>query len=226
MHSRHEPARIQTFKPRRGRYSLQQREALERGTHLLRTQDCADLAAYFGSAPVILEVGFGMGDATLAQAHAFPGHGILAVDVHTPGVGRLLAEAEAQGLDNVRVVEGDALELLHEVLGDGALAGIRVYFPDPWPKAKHHKRRIIVRDNLDAMARCLAPGGFLHFATDWADYAEWAEAAIAEHPAFRLLPADEQPTIASAATRPTTKFESRGRAAGRVITDLVALRRP
>ena len=225
MHSRHVPARIHTFKPRRGRYSAQQREALERATHAVSLEETRQPGALFGAAPVILDIGFGMGDATLAQANDFPDHGILAIDVHTPGVGRLLAELEARGLGNVRVIEGDALELLHELLPDASLAGIRVYFPDPWPKAKHHKRRIIVPDNLSAMARCLSPGGFLHFATDWQEYADWAREAISAHPAFRLLEVAEQLPIASAATRPTTKFESRGIAAGRAITDLVAVRR-
>lgn len=224
MQSRHAPARIYTFKPRRGRYSAQQREALERATFAVELEDARHPAALFAGAPVILEVGFGMGDATLAQAAQFPDHGILAIDVHTPGVGRLLAELEARGITNVRVIEGDALALLHDLLPDGSLAGIRVFFPDPWPKAKHHKRRIIVADNLSAMARCLAPGGFLHFATDWQDYAEWAQEAMRTHPAFRLLAVDEESPIASGRTRPTTKFESRGVAAGRAITDLVAER--
>jgi tRNA (guanine-N7-)-methyltransferase len=172
---------------------------------------------------VILEIGFGMGDATLAQAVAHPDHGILAIDVHTPGVGRLLAELEERGIDNVRVVEGDALALL-DALPARSLAGIRVFFPDPWPKARHHKRRIITTPNLDLMASRITPGGFLHFATDWHDYAEWAREVIDAHPAFVLLDESEQLPIASRATRPVTKFERRGIAAGRKITDLVARR--
>ncbi len=216
--------RIQTFKPRRGRYSTQMREGLERGTQLVSMDDLPALPQLFDGRPVILEIGFGMGDATLAQAAAHPEYGILAIDVHTPGVGRLLAELDAHELGNVRVIEGDALELLHDVLPADSLAGIRVYFPDPWPKARHHKRRIVNAANLEAMARALQPGGFLHFATDWAHYAEAARAALTEHPAFTLLDAEAQPAIASAATRPHTKFELRGVAAGRSITDLVAVR--
>ncbi len=216
--------RIQTFKPRRGRYSTQMRESLARGTHLVTLDAMPPLAELFGALPVILEIGFGMGDATLAQAAAQPDHGLLAIDVHTPGVGRLLAELELQSISNVRVIEGDALELLHEVLPPSSLTGIRVFFPDPWPKTRHHKRRIITAGNLDVMATALAPGGFLHFATDWADYALAAQEALAAHPQFRLLEAAEQPGIASAGNRPRTKFESRGLAAGRRITDLVALR--
>lgn len=215
--------RIQTFKPRRGRYSTQQREALDRATHLVELPSLQPLSTLFDGRPVILEIGFGMGDATLAQAVAHPDHGILAIDVHTPGVGRLLAELDERGIDNVCVLEDDALALL-DALPPASLAGIRVFFPDPWPKARHHKRRIINGANLDLMASRLAPGGFLHFATDWHDYAVWAEEAISMHPTFTLLPDAEQPVIASRATRPQTKFERRGIAAGRHITDLVALR--
>ena len=224
MHSRQEPARIQTFKPRRGRYSTQMREGLEHGAYRVELDAMPTLDALFHRKPVILEIGFGMGDSTLEQAAQYPDVGILAVDVHTPGVGRLLAELDDRGITNVYVAEGDALELVHDLLPDASLTGIRVYFPDPWPKTKHHKRRIIVPANLDMMARVLQRGGWLHFATDWADYAESAREAIAEHPAFRLLEPGEQPAIAAATTRPRTKFESRGIAAGRSITDLVAVR--
>lgn len=217
-------SRIQTFKPRRGRYSTQMRHGLEHGTYRVEIDSMPPLPELFGDLPVILEIGFGMGESTLAQALAHRDHGILAIDVHTPGVGRLLAELDDQGITNVRVIEGDALQLLHEVLPESSLAGIRVYFPDPWPKARHHKRRIIVTSNLDAMARTLKPGGFLHFATDWADYAQWALDAIGAHPSFTLLPTAEQSPIAAATTRPRTKFESRGIAAGRAITDIVARR--
>lgn len=216
--------RIQTFKPRRGRYSLQQREALDRATYLLALADLPDPLAICDGLPLILEIGFGMGDATLQQAVAHPDHAILAIDVHTPGVGRLLAELEERGISNVRVLEGDALTLLDDLPND-SLAGIRVFFPDPWPKSRHHKRRIITPANLDLMAPRIAPGGFLHFATDWHEYAMWARDAISHHNAFTLLEESKQPAIASRATRPETKFERRGVAAGRVITDLVAKRR-
>jgi len=215
--------RIQTFKPRRGRYSTQQRQALDRATYLLSLHQLPSVEQVCDGRPLILDIGFGMGDATLAQAAAHPDHGILAIDVHTPGVGRLLAELEERGISNVRVVEGDALELL-EALPPESLAGIRVFFPDPWPKSRHHKRRIITSANLDLMASRLALGAFLHFATDWHDYAEWAREAITSHPAFVLVDEAGQAPIASRTTRPETKFERRGVAAGRTITDLVARR--
>ena len=215
--------RIQTFKPRRGRYSSQQRAALERATHLLTLDALPAREDIFEGKPFIIEIGFGMGDATLVQAARHPDIGILAIDVHTPGVGRLLAELEERGITNVRVIEGDALELIHDRLPTASALGIRVYFPDPWPKARHHKRRIITQSNLDAMARCLVPQGFLHFATDWAPYALAAQDEIAAHRQFRLLESDEHPELAKASERPRTKFEDRGIAAGRSITDLVAI---
>ena len=197
---------------------------LEHGAHRVAIDAIPPLTEMFGDRPVILEIGFGMGESTLAQAMAHPDFGILAMHVHTPGVGRLLAELDDHSITNVRVIEGDALHVLHDVLPDNALAGIRIFFPDPWPKTKHHKRRILVPSNLDAMARTLRSGGFLHFATDWAEYAEWALETINAHAAFTLLRPNEEPDIASGATRPRTKFESRGIAAGRGITDLVAIR--
>lgn len=217
------PSRIQTFKPRRGRYSQEQVAAIATSPFLVPLHETTPLDRHFGNAPVVLDIGFGMGDATAIQASERPDIGILAIDVHTPGVGRLLALLTQQQLTNVRVVEGDAMTLLHDVLSDASLAGVRVFFPDPWPKTRHHKRRIITPENLDLLARKLAPQGFLHFATDWQEYADWARACISEHPAFELMP-DGVP-LADPASRPRTKFESRGIAAGRRITDLVALRR-
>lgn len=217
-------SRIQTFKPRRGRYSQEQVAAIATSEFLVPLYETVPLSRHFGDTPVVLDIGFGMGDATVIQAAEHPEIGILAIDVHTPGVGRLLAQLAQQQLTNVRVVEGDALALLHEVLPEASVLGVRVYFPDPWPKKRHHKRRIITPANLDLFASRIAPGGFLHFATDWQEYADWAHECLAAHPDFALAP-DGLP-LASAHTRPRTKFESRGIAAGRRITDLVAQRLP
>ena len=217
-------SRIQTFKPRRGRYSQEQVAAIATSPFLVPLHETVPLARHFGDAPVILDIGFGMGDATVIQASEHPEIGILAIEVHTPGVGRLLAQLEQRALTNVRVVEGDAMTLLHDLLPDASLIGVRVYFPDPWPKKRHHKRRIITPEHLDLLSRKIVDGGFLHFATDWQEYADWAADCLAEHPAFDLVP--EGLPLASAETRPRTKFESRGVAAGRRITDLVARRIP
>lgn len=217
--------RIQTFKPRRGRYSQEQLAAITSSPYLIAMDDAVPLAFQFGTSDVVLDIGFGMGDATLDQAVAHPGTGILAIDVHTPGVGRLLVGLALRGLTNVRVVEGDALTLLHDVLPDRSLVGIRAYFPDPWPKARHHKRRLINAEHLDLFARTLQPRGFLHFATDWQHYAETARADLLAHPAFDLLPEQAALPLAGRETRPRTKFEARGIAAGRTITDLIAVRK-
>ena len=215
---------IQTFKPRRGRYSQAQVAAIADSPLLVPSGETVPLQQLFGQRPVILDIGFGMGDATVQQALQHPEVGILAIDVHTPGVGKLLVELEAHRIENVRVIEGDAMELLRNTLPTASLAGIRVYFPDPWPKARHHKRRIISTEHLGLMARALEPGGFLHFATDWQAYADAARECIDGHPDFTLLPDDASLPYASRASRPRTKFESRGIAAGRSITDLIAVR--
>ena len=169
-----------------------------------------------------MEIGFGMGDATWQLAERHPDTGILAVDVHTPGVGKLLAQLEAHALDNVRVFEGDAMELLRESIAPGALAGLRVFFPDPWPKKKHHKRRLISEASLPLLADRLRPGGFLHFASDWQDYAEVVCEILERSTDFERVDGVE---LADPRTRPRTGYESRGIAAGRPITDLVFTRR-
>lgn len=176
-----------------------------------------DLPALFGrSAPVVLEIGFGMGEATAELAAAEPGHDVLAVDVHTPGHGNLLKLIEARALTNVRVLSGDARVVLADMLEPASLSAVRVFFPDPWPKARHVKRRLVTREFADLVASRLVPGGVLHVATDVAAYAEQVAQVIADHPLLRRT--------AEVPWRPTTKFEQRGTAAGRPAHDLVALR--
>ncbi|MGV9897337.1 tRNA (guanine(46)-N(7))-methyltransferase TrmB, partial [Streptomyces tendae] len=144
----HFERRIRSFQPRRSRVTAGQADALQRLWPVwgldIDGQRVIDLAELFGNArPVVLEVGFGMGEATARMAAADPDTNILAVDVHTPGQGNLLGLAERQGLSNIRVGNGDAIILLREMLAPDSLAGLRVYFPDPWPKKRHHKRRLI-----------------------------------------------------------------------------------
>src|SRR5205807_2291835 len=122
--------------------------------------------------PVVVEIGFGMGDATARMAADDPGAGILAVDVHTPGQGNLLYLAERNDLSNIRVANGDAVILFRDMLPPASLAGLRVYFPDPWPKARHHKRRLIQPGFVRLAVSRLAPGAVVHCATDWEPYAE------------------------------------------------------
>ncbi|HET6534429.1 MAG TPA: tRNA (guanosine(46)-N7)-methyltransferase TrmB [Actinoplanes sp.] len=170
-----------------------------------------DLDRLFGRvAPRVLEIGSGMGEATAAMAAADPGRDYLAVEVHTPGIGNLLALIRERGLTNVRVAHGDAMELLHRLAPD-SLDAVHVFFPDPWPKARHHKRRLIQPGNVVLLRRLLRLGGVLHCATDWPDYAEQMTATLAGDPGLEPAPG---------AGRPATKFERRGRQAGRPIVDL------
>ncbi|WP_231953793.1 tRNA (guanosine(46)-N7)-methyltransferase TrmB [Actinoplanes derwentensis] len=172
-----------------------------------------DLDVLFGrTAPVVLEIGFGMGDATAAMAASDPGRGYLGVEVHTPGIGNLLALAGEQGLTNVRVALGDAMHLVHR-LAPGSLDAVHVFFPDPWPKARHHKRRLIQPANVAVFRERLRPGGVLHCATDWPEYALAMAETLDADPGLRRLPE-------SKGDRPETKFERRGSDAGRPITDL------
>jgi tRNA (guanine-N7-)-methyltransferase len=210
---------IRTFHPRRGRMSARHADAHAALwprlglTVLDGDRTPLDLPELFGrAAPKVLEIGFGMGDATAAMAAADPERDYLAIEVHTPGIGNLLALAGERGLTNVRVAEGDAMELLHRI-APGALDAVHVFFPDPWPKARHHKRRLIQPANVALLRDRLAPGGVLHCATDWPEYAESMAATLDADPGLRRLPPAPH-------GRPETKFERRGALAGRPITDL------
>ncbi len=223
----HHERRIRTFHPRRGRVTGAQADAISRlwprwGVDIDGTP--LDLAALFGRAdlPVVLEIGFGMGDATAAMAAADPGTGILAADVHTPGQGNLLHLADQGGLSNIRVANGDAVILLRDMLPPASLAGLRVYFPDPWPKARHHKRRIIQPDFVRLAVSRLAPGGLVHCATDWEPYAEQMLEVLTAEPALRNTHDGYAPRPG---WRPMTKFERQGLAKGHVVHDLIFERR-
>jgi tRNA (guanine-N7-)-methyltransferase len=179
-----------------------------------------DAHTLFDGRPVVLEIGFGLGHATIEMAQDDPGTGIVAVDVHTPGVSRLLSAIDERGLDNVRVVHDDAVELLRTRIPEGSLDGIRIFFPDPWPKARHHKRRIVRPDLVSLMASRLRPGGVLHTATDWTAYAESMLEVLEAEPMLRNAYDGAAPRL----ERPMTKFERQGLAAGHEVTDLVFVR--
>ena len=168
----------------------------------------------------MLEIGSGMGEATLAMAAADPGTGIVAVDVHTPGIGALLAGAERARLGNVRVCIGDAVEMMDR-LAAGSRGHPSRFFPDPWPKVRHHKRRLVQPPLVARAADLLAPGGTLHLATDITHYADQMLAVCSAEPRLDVGPGlVERPTW-----RPQTRFEARGEAAGRGSLDLIATRR-
>lgn len=210
---------IRTFHPRRGRMSNRGADAYERlwPAYGLTVEDgdrtVRDLTGLFGrDAPRVLEIGFGMGDVTAEMAAVDPGRDYLAVEVHTPGIGNLLALIEDRQLTNVRVARGDAMELAWQ-LPPGSLDAVHVFFPDPWPKARHHKRRLIGAGNVMRLRNLLRPGGRLHCATDWPDYARQMVETLDADPG--LTRREGRPV------RPETKFERRGTTAGRPITDLL-----
>ncbi|MBG6078774.1 tRNA (guanosine(46)-N7)-methyltransferase TrmB [Rubrivivax gelatinosus] len=180
-----------------------------------------DFAATFGrTAPVVLEIGFGMGDATAQVAAAAPERDLIGVEVHEAGVGALLRHIGERGLENVRIVRHDAVEVLREMIAPASLAGVHVWFPDPWHKKRHHKRRLIQPAFVELVASRLAPGGYLHCATDWQPYAEqMLEVLSASTLANTAAAYAERP-----AWRPLTKFEARGLRLGHGVWDLVFTR--
>jgi tRNA (guanine-N7-)-methyltransferase len=220
--------RVRSFVRRPGRMTAAQRRALERlwprwGVPF--TGERLDLDALFRRrAPRVLDIGFGDGEALLTAAANRPDVDYLGIEVHEPGIGHLLVLLERAGLDNVRIVAADAVDVVGRMLVDESFAAVNLFFPDPWPKKRHHKRRLVQPAFVAEIARILEPGGVFHVATDWADYAEHAAA---------VLGADERlSSVAGAdlcnnplAVRPTTKFERRGRRLGHDVVDLYYRRR-
>jgi tRNA (guanine-N7-)-methyltransferase len=182
-----------------------------------------DIATTYGRrAPLIVEIGFGMGQATAAIAAARPETNFLGIEVHEPGVGALLQRIEDHQLSNLRIVQHDAVEVLASMIAPGSLAGVQVFFPDPWPKKRHWKRRLIQPPFVALLASRLAVGGVLHCATDWQPYAEQMLEVLSAEP----LLANTAPTYAPRpGYRPETKFERRGLALGHGVWDLVFRRR-
>jgi len=182
-----------------------------------------DLDLIFGrNAPRILEIGCGMGETTVAIAAAQPDNDYIGVEVHTPGVGSLLKQIDATGLGNVRVIRHDAVAVLQHMIAPDSLDGIHIFFPDPWPKKRHHKRRLIQQPFVTLAASRLKPGGYLHAATDWHEYAEQILAVLAAEP---LLANTAAGYAARPAYRPRTKFEVRGLKLGHGVWDIVFRRK-
>jgi len=213
---------IRSYVLRQGRFSRGQQRAyaelLPRFGLAYRAAPLDWRATFGREAPVVAEVGFGMGETTAEIAAANPAIDYLAIEVHTPGVGSLLKQIEQGAIANIRVVQHDAVEVMRDMVPAGSLAAIHIFFPDPWPKKRHHKRRLVQPDVAALLARKLAPGGVLHAATDWADYAEQMQAVFAGEP---LL----EPAAIGFTSRPPTKFASRGQRLGHAIRDLY-FRRP
>ena len=209
---------IRTFHARKGRVSAAERDGIDRLLPTFGVPDGElDSQSVFSGLPVIFEIGFGLGDATIEMAQAEPGRGIIAADVHTPGVGRLLNRIEGLGLTNVRVLHGDAIDYLRTAIPDSSLNEIRAYFPDPWPKARHHKRRLFRPDLVRLLTSKCEPGGFIHVATDWQEYADSMRQVCAAESELALI-ADSPAPLRN---RPTTKFEATGLRKGHVVTDLL-----
>lgn len=217
---------IRSFVVRAGRMGTGQMRALQAlGPRFILPyrREAIDFAALFSrQAPLVLEIGFGMGAATAEIAQAVPDTDFLGIEVHTPGVGALLKQIEERQLGNVRIVQHDAVEVIEHMIAPATLAGVHVFFPDPWHKKKHHKRRLIQAPFVAQLVTRLAPGGYLHCATDWQPYAEQMLEVLSAEPGLVNTAEGYAPRPAY---RPLTKFEDRGLKLGHGVWDLVFRKR-
>jgi tRNA (guanine-N7-)-methyltransferase len=213
---------IRSFVLRQGRISTAQQRAYDEllpRYGIAYGNEIMDWDKAFGrKAPRILEIGFGMGTATAHIAKMQPEQDYLGVEVHTPGVGALMRLLDAEDLSNVRIIQHDAVEVLRDMIAPGTLDGIHIFFPDPWPKKRHHKRRLIQAELLRLLASRLKAGGYLHLATDWQEYAEWILELLNAETMLKNTAADY---VAKPAYRPETKFERRGLNLGHGVWDIV-----
>ncbi|WP_295855585.1 tRNA (guanosine(46)-N7)-methyltransferase TrmB [uncultured Xylophilus sp.] len=216
------PKAIKSYVLRAGRTTAGQARAFEEfGPRFLLPYrpEPLDLTAAFGrTAPTVLEIGFGMGDATAHIASLMPETNFLCCEVHEAGVGALLKRIGEQGLTNIRILRHDAVEVIDHMLTPGTLAGVHLFFPDPWHKTRHHKRRLVQPPLIARLASRLQTGGYLHCATDWEPYAQQMLEVISAEPTLRNTAADFAPRPAY---RPLTKFENRGIRLGHGVWDLV-----
>ncbi|WP_298213000.1 tRNA (guanosine(46)-N7)-methyltransferase TrmB [Acidovorax sp.] len=220
------PKTIKSFVRRAGRTTTGQAKAFEDfGPHFVLPYAPAPLnaAEAFGrSAPLVLEIGFGMGEATAHIANVRPGDNFLCCEVHEPGVGALLKRIGEQGLTNIRILQHDAVEVIDHMLPEDSLDGVHIFFPDPWHKTKHNKRRLIQPPLVAKLAARLKPGGYLHCATDWQPYAEQMLQVLGAEP---LLTNTATGFAPQPDYRPLTKFENRGLRLGHGVWDVVFIRR-
>lgn len=213
---------VRTFKPRRRPMSAARSELFERLAPVWCLEEVGEgfepLEDFGRAAPLVLEIGIGAGESLTAAAAADRGTDLIGADVHTPGVAATLARIESMGLTNVRLLHGDALVFLSR-LAPGSLSGVRIFFPDPWPKARHRHRRITSAANVDRFVELLRPGGTLHVATDIAGYAHDTRTICDAHRGL------DGGVVARPSWRAVTRYERKGLAAGRTVTDLI-YRRP
>ena len=217
---------VRSFVVRAGRLGPGQARALtDLGPRFVlpyRTENIDHQAVFGRDAPVVLEIGFGMGDATASIAQAMPGTDFIGVEVHTPGVGALLKQIGEKDLTNLRLIQHDAVDVLDHMIAPTSLAGVHLFFPDPWHKLKHNKRRLIQAPLVAQLVTRLVTGGYLHCATDWQPYAEQMLAVLSAEPLLMNSSAGYAP---KPAYRPLTKFENRGLNLGHGVWDLVFERR-
>ena len=220
----HRPVR--SYVLRQGRVSNAQRRAYDTLLHTYGVaygREALDFQRLFGrDAPCIIEIGFGMGETTAAIAAAHPENDYLALEVHTPGVGSLLKQIAERGLTNVRIVQHDAVEVLEHMVAPGALTGVHIFFPDPWPKKRHHKRRLIQPHFMRLLATRLRSGGCVHAATDWQEYAAHILEVLSAEPMLENTAAGYAPRPDY---RPPTKFEQRGLRLGHGVWDIIFRRK-
>jgi len=214
---------IRSFVLRTGRMTPAQQRALDEHwlrKGLERERGRLDFEQVFGRrAPVVLEIGFGMGQSLVAMAKAAPDKDFIGIEVHRPGVGKLLHTMAEEGVENIRAYCDDAVQVLEQCIADDSLAGVQIFFPDPWHKKKHHKRRLIQAEFLQLLRRKLAPGGVLHVATDWQDYAEHILDVLSRAEGFSNLAGEGYSPRPE--HRPKTKFEMRGERLGHGVWDLL-----
>ncbi|MQY23510.1 tRNA (guanosine(46)-N7)-methyltransferase TrmB [Nocardia macrotermitis] len=224
--------RVTSFRSRRGALTATQQQSWARMWPRIGrdvSDDPLDAPAWFGrQAPLIIEIGCGTGTATAAMAQVEPEFDLIGIEVYRPGLAQLVQRIEREGIENIRLLRGDAVEVLEHMIAKDSLTGVRVFFPDPWPKARHHKRRLLQPSTMTLIASRLQPGGILHVATDHADYAEHIAAVGAAEPQFIGLneaAGGDRDRFAESAPigfdRPVTKFESKAHRAGSDITELI-----
>jgi len=221
----HSSRPIRSYVLRQGHFSNAQRQAYDSllpdyGIPFSETPINLD-QVFARSAPKILEIGSGMGETTVAIANQQPNKDFLAVEVHAPGIGSLLDKVEKLQLSNLRVIPHDAVAVLQKMLSDVSLEGIHIFFPDPWPKARHHKRRLIQPNFVSLLCSRIKPGGYLHIATDWENYAEQILHVLNNEKQLANTAADYAPRPSY---RPLTKFEQRGLQLGHTIYDLIFIK--